>query len=90
MSQRAEEHKNGPIGLAAQSGEKNVDSGEHSPHAPNIQADNYSICKLQRRQHTAPLSIWPKPDHPFFRQLRLDRDFVWRRMMSSVCPGGID
>lgn len=30
---------------------------------------------------------WPKPDHPFFHQLRKDPDYVWRRMLASVCPG---
>ena len=31
-------------------------------------------------------STWPKPDHPFYRELRLDCDYVWRRMMASVSP----
>lgn len=31
--------------------------------------------------------IWPKDDHPFARELRLNRDYVWGRMMASVCPG---
>lgn len=28
----------------------------------------------------------PRPVHPFAKQLRNDRDYVWRRMLASVCP----
>ena len=28
----------------------------------------------------------PKSVHPLAEQLRNDRDFVWRRMLASVCP----
>lgn len=33
-------------------------------------------------------AVWPKPDNPFFHQLRLDRNYVWDRMMASVYPEG--
>lgn len=31
--------------------------------------------------------VWPQPDHPSYRELLQDRDYVWGRMMASV-PGG--
>ena len=37
-------------------------------------------------QNHAPLPAWPKPGHPFYRELRLDRNYVWDRMMASVSP----
>ncbi len=39
-----------------------------------------------RRDAGKPCPNWPKPDHPFYRELRLNRNYVWDRMMASVSP----
>lgn len=42
--------------------------------------------KIQLPHDPAPLAMWPRPDDAFADQLRADPDYVWRRMMRSVCP----
>ena len=39
-----------------------------------------------KRQSQNP-HVWPKDGHPFARELLLDRNYVWSRMMASVWPG---
>ena len=45
-------------------------------------APRRAACKLQPQDATRP--IWPRPDNPFFRQLRENSNYVWDRMLASV------
>ena len=49
-------------------------------------ATRHERGKIQPPRDSAPQTIWPKPDHPFVDQLRVEPHFVWWRMMASVCP----
>lgn len=44
--------------------------------------------KIQPPRDPILCTIWPKPDHPSADRLREDPDYVWRRMLASVCPAG--
>ena len=68
-------HKVGPTSLAARSG---------TTKTMTIIGPRCDAGKAQPQQDAASPSTWPRPDHPFFHQLRADSNFVWCRMLSSV------
>lgn len=75
-----------PPGLVAREGKKIMDAPKHSPRPRKTQVENHGVGKIPASKGLAPLSTWPNPDHPFSNQLREDSNFVWQRMMASVCP----
>lgn len=76
MVRRSPHNKERPSGLGSNR------TGAKKIVAPSIAAPR-DRGKIQTPD-PAPLAIWPKPDHPFFNQLRIDPTYVWNRMLASV------
>ncbi len=70
-------HKVGPGSLGAPAGTTKIITRTIATHHEGGKT---------RPQNHAPLPVWPKPGHPFYRELRLDRNYVWDRMLGSVSP----